>query len=77
MGAPESCGGRGAHWSGTATRCEFRARSTTIRMHLGSVLELRLVLAMLKDSNKIMTALRSRQSRSGITSHSESTRLPF
>ena len=76
MGAIESCGGHGARWSGIATRCESRARSTAIWMHLGSVLVLWLNLAMLRDSNEMVTPLRS-QPRSRVTSHRESTRLPF
>jgi hypothetical protein len=54
--APESWRARGARWSGTATRCEFCARLTAIRMHLSSVLVLWFRLAMLRYSNKIMTA---------------------
>ena len=52
MGAPEGGRGRGARWSGTATRRESRARSTTIWMHFSSILELWFLLAMLRDSNK-------------------------
>ena len=65
-----------ARQSGTPARRQVCTRLAAIRMDLSSVLELWSPLAVLRDSNKKITAWRSRF-RSRITSHRESTGPPF